>query len=127
MISKGGDTTLDSLLEFVRDSRGFDFTGYKRSSVQRRVAKRMADLGIECYDDYLDQLQLNSDEFVELFNTILINVTGFFRDPRSWEFYATAIVPSCSPPVRRMPRSGCGRRDVPPARRPIRWRWSSRV
>ena len=93
MIPRGSDTTLDSLLEFVRDTRGFDFTGYKRSSVQRRVAKRMADLGIERYEDYLDQLQLNSDEFVELFNTILINVTGFFRDPRSWEYYATSIIP----------------------------------
>jgi len=93
MIPKGDDTTLDSLLEFVRDSRGFDFTGYKRSSVQRRVAKRMSDLGIERYEDYLDQLQLNSDEFAELFDTILINVTSFFRDPRSWEFYATSVVP----------------------------------
>jgi two-component system, chemotaxis family, CheB/CheR fusion protein len=93
MIPEGREATLDAVLEFVRDTRGFDFTGYKRSSVQRRVAKRMSDLGIERYEDYLDRLQLNSDEFVELFNMILVNVTGFFRDPRSWEFYATTIIP----------------------------------
>ncbi|MBV8217308.1 MAG: hypothetical protein JO325_02500, partial [Solirubrobacterales bacterium] len=48
------DTTLDSLLNFVKETRGFDFTGYKRSTIQRRVAKRMAVVGAERYDDYVD-------------------------------------------------------------------------
>ena len=86
-------TSLDDLLEFIRDSRGFDFTGYKRSTIQRRVAKRMAELGIEHYEAYLDHLQLHSDEFVQLFNTLLINVTSFFRDPQTWEHLAAVIVP----------------------------------
>ncbi len=89
----GREATLDSLLEFVRDSRGFDFTGYKRSSIERRVTKRMTELGLERYEDYLDHLQLHADEFVELFNTLLINVTGFFRDPQTWEHLATTIAP----------------------------------
>ena len=75
------DTTLDELLEFVRDSRGFDFTGYKRSTIQRRVAKRMTTVGAERYDDYVDYLEFHAEEFAELFNTLLINTTGFFRDP----------------------------------------------
>ncbi|HUE25665.1 MAG TPA: CheR family methyltransferase [Solirubrobacteraceae bacterium] len=86
-------TTLDGLLEFVKETRGFDFTGYKRSSVERRVAKRMAEVGVDRYEDYIDYLELNSDEFVQLFNTILINVTGFFRDPQAWEYLAESIVP----------------------------------
>ncbi len=87
--------TLDTLLEFVKDARGFDFTGYKRSSVQRRVAKRMADVGIDAsrYDDYIDYLELHAEEFAELFNTILINVTGFFRDSQTWERLATEMLP----------------------------------
>ncbi len=85
--------SLDSLLEFIKESRGFDFTGYKRSSIQRRVAKRMAAVGVEGHEDYLDYLQLHSDEFAELFNTLLINVTGFFRDPQTWEYMATTVVP----------------------------------
>jgi two-component system CheB/CheR fusion protein len=87
------ETTLDGLLEFIRESRGFDFTGYKRSTIQRRVAKRMRELGIERYDDYIDHLQLHADEFAELFNTLLINVTSFFRDPQTWEHLADAVVP----------------------------------
>jgi two-component system CheB/CheR fusion protein len=86
-------TTLDSLLEFVKESRGFDFTGYKRSSVERRVAKRMHEVGVERYEEYIDYLQLHGEEFAELFNTILINVTGFFRDPPTWEYLSSAIIP----------------------------------
>jgi two-component system, chemotaxis family, CheB/CheR fusion protein len=85
--------TLDGLLEFVKETRGFDFTGYKRSSIERRVAKRMADVGVSRYEDYLDYLELHSEEFAELFNTILINVTSFFRDRPAWEFIATEVVP----------------------------------
>ena len=87
------DTTLDSLLEFVRETRGFDFTGYKRSTIQRRVAKRMAAVGAERYDDYVDYLELHAEEFAELFNALLINTTGFFRDPQTWEYLATEVVP----------------------------------
>ncbi len=85
--------TLDELLEFVKSTRGFDFTGYKRSSIERRVAKRMHEVGVESYDDYIDFLELNAAEFAELFNTLLINVTGFFRDPPTWEHLASEIVP----------------------------------
>ncbi|MGO9750300.1 MAG: CheR family methyltransferase [Solirubrobacteraceae bacterium] len=94
-MSEQGPATLETLLEFVKESRGFDFTGYKRSSVQRRVAKRMADVDIDPsrYDDYIDYLELHAEEFAELFNTILINVTGFFRDPQTWEHLAVEILP----------------------------------
>jgi two-component system CheB/CheR fusion protein len=85
--------SLDALLEFVHDSRGFDFTGYKRSTIQRRVAKRMAEVGCESYADYVDYLQLNADEFARLFNTLLINVTSFFRDAHTWEYLANDVVP----------------------------------
>jgi two-component system CheB/CheR fusion protein len=86
-------TTLETLLDFIKETRGFDFTGYKRSSIERRVAKRMAEIGVERYEDYLDYLQLHSEEFAELFNTILINVTSFFRDSPAWEHLASEVLP----------------------------------
>ena len=90
---RGGAITLEALLEFIKESRGFDFTGYKRSSIERRVAKRMGDVGVERYDDYLEYLELHSDEFAQLFDTILINVTSFFRDRPAWEYLATEVIP----------------------------------
>ncbi|MBV9534559.1 MAG: PAS domain-containing protein [Solirubrobacterales bacterium] len=92
-MARAAEVTLDSLLEFVNQARGFDFTGYKRPSIQRRVAKRMSEAGVESYDEYIDYLQVHPEEFASLFNTILINVTGFFRDPQTWEFLASGVVP----------------------------------
>jgi two-component system CheB/CheR fusion protein len=87
------DLSLEALLTFVKETRGFDFTGYKRSTIERRVAKRMATVGAERYDDYLDYLELHGEEFAELFNTLLVNTTGFFRDPQTWEYMADEVLP----------------------------------
>ena len=84
----------EEILHYLKETRGFDFTGYKRSSLMRRVDRRMNQVSIDSYVDYLDVLQANADEFVALFNTILINVTGFFRDAEAWDFLQTDIVPS---------------------------------
>ena len=87
------DSGLEDLLVFIRDSRGFDFTGYKRSTVARRIRKRMHEAGATDYTDYRDLLESSAEEFGHLFNTILINVTGFFRDPETWTFLQREIMP----------------------------------
>ncbi|HXV94163.1 MAG TPA: CheR family methyltransferase [Pseudonocardia sp.] len=87
------DPAFEALLEHLREMRGFDFTGYKRSSLTRRVDRRMAQVGVSGYGEYLEHLEVHPDEFTALFNTILINVTGFFRDPETWEYLRTAILP----------------------------------
>jgi two-component system CheB/CheR fusion protein len=83
----------ETLLEFLKLNRGFDFTGYKRSSLQRRIGKRMHEIGVESFADYQDHLEVHPAEFRELFNTICINVTGFFRDPAAWDHLAQDTVP----------------------------------
>ena len=83
----------EALLQFIRRSRGFDFTGYKRTTLTRRFVKRMQTLGLERFSDYQDHLQVYPEEFVYLFNTILINVTSFYRDRPAWEALASEIVP----------------------------------
>jgi two-component system, chemotaxis family, CheB/CheR fusion protein len=81
------------LLEHLKVSRGFDFSGYKVSSLMRRMQKRMQQVGIASYSDYIDYLEVHQDEFPPLFNTILINVTSFFRDPLAWQVVAERIIP----------------------------------
>src|SRR6476620_4463960 len=73
------------LLDYLKATRGFDFSGYKLSSLIRRVQKRMHQIGVASYSDYIDYLEVHPDEFLPLFNTVLINVTGFFRDPQAWQ------------------------------------------
>jgi len=82
------------LLDHLKRARGFDFTGYKRASLERRVRRRMEDVGVEDFLDYVDHLEVHPDEFNFLFNTILINVTGFFRDPDAWEYLRDDVVPA---------------------------------
>lgn len=81
-------------MRYVRDARGFDFTGYKRTSLMRRVRHRMDQAGFSTFEEYLDTLQASADEFAALFNTILINVTSFFRDPPAWEYVRDEVVPA---------------------------------
>jgi two-component system CheB/CheR fusion protein len=87
------DVAFESLLEYLRDNRGFDFAGYKRSSLERRIRRRMDEVGIERFDEYQDHLEVAPDEFTELFDTILINVTGFFRDKPAWDYVAAEVIP----------------------------------
>lgn len=93
-MSDDTDDAFEAVLHYLRDTRGFDFTGYKRASLMRRVRHRMEQVGVESFDEYLDTLQASSDEFAALFNTILINVTDFFRDPDAWDFIRSEVVPA---------------------------------
>jgi two-component system CheB/CheR fusion protein len=59
----------------------------------RRIQKRMQLVDVSAYSDYIDYLEVHPEEFTQLFNTILINVTSFFRDPPAWDFLSREIVP----------------------------------
>ena len=92
-MSNSEEKQFESLLFYLQQNRGFDFTGYKRPSLMRRVTRRMQITGVENFADYTDYLEVHPDEFSQLFNTILINVTSFFRDPAAWKFLADTVVP----------------------------------
>jgi two-component system CheB/CheR fusion protein len=93
MTANDQTSIFEALLEYLRRSRGFDFIGYKRSSLQRRVTKRMQVHQINNFGEYLEYLKAHPEEFPALFNTILINVTSFFRDLTAWEHLATDTLP----------------------------------
>jgi two-component system CheB/CheR fusion protein len=86
------DPDLEALLEYLKANRGFDFTGYKRPSLMRRITKCMQGVGVEGFGEYQDYLEVHPEEFAALFNTILINVTSFFRDPPAWDYLAGEVV-----------------------------------
>jgi two-component system CheB/CheR fusion protein len=91
---RSGERVVDSSpAACVKLSRGFDYTGYKRQSLMRRFEKRMQVVGVTDFDAYRAYLDEHPDEYIELFNTILINVTGFFRDPPAWEYVAKEVIP----------------------------------
>jgi two-component system, chemotaxis family, CheB/CheR fusion protein len=87
------DPAFEELLDFVRDSRGFDYSGYRRPTLVRRVQRRMDAVGAATYAEYRHHVEENPEEFAELFNAILINVTGFFRDAEAWELVQHDVIP----------------------------------
>jgi two-component system, chemotaxis family, CheB/CheR fusion protein len=82
-----------ALLDKLSARHNFDFREYKVGSLARRIRMRMAQVHIDSFANYSVFLDANPDEYVELFNTILINVTGFFRDFDAWKALEQDIVP----------------------------------
>jgi two-component system CheB/CheR fusion protein len=87
------DPAFEALLQYLKRTRGFDFTGYKRPSLIRLTRKRMQRVAIETFADYLDYLEANPLELNHLFDALLLNVTTFFRDSSAWDFLAEDIIP----------------------------------
>jgi two-component system, chemotaxis family, CheB/CheR fusion protein len=87
------DITLKELLQELAEQRGFDFRGYKPTTLERRLRRRMFQLNLGSYSDYREYLEKNPKELNELLNTILINVTEFFRDPAAWEILRQNLLP----------------------------------
>ncbi|MBK9516857.1 MAG: PAS domain-containing protein [Anaeromyxobacter sp.] len=76
---------LDRVLATLRTATGRDFSRYKRSSVARRVERRMAANAIGDLEVYARHLREHPAEVKTLFQDLLINVTGFFRDPQAFQ------------------------------------------
>src|SRR5438270_12901110 len=93
MSSAESSGQIDELLELLKRSRGFDFSGYKRASLIRRIQKRLHAVGAGSYADYMKLLEREPGEYDQLFNTVFINVTDFFRDGAPWDFLATHVMP----------------------------------
>jgi two-component system, chemotaxis family, CheB/CheR fusion protein len=81
------------IIAHVHTRTGHDFSQYKRSTLLRRIQRRMQIYGVSTLELYLDTLRQNASEATALFNDILIGVTSFFRDRESWEKLATQVIP----------------------------------
>ncbi len=92
-MSNEPDPRFEELLEYLANTRGLDFTAYKRSTVMRRTRVRMENLHIDSFDAYKDRLEADPGEFGRLLDTLLINVTAFYRDPDAWEYLQREVVP----------------------------------
>jgi two-component system CheB/CheR fusion protein len=81
------------LLDHLHRTRGLDLSGYKRVGLLRRLTKRMRIVGVDGFGDYVRYLESHPTELTGLLDTLLINVTAFFRDELPWEFLRTEIIP----------------------------------
>jgi two-component system CheB/CheR fusion protein len=90
---KVGETNLRKILSFIHAQTGIDFTGYKQSTVVRRIERRIGIAQLSGPSDYLEFLQQSEQEIVALGHDLLINVTRFFRDGEVFGVLRDEILP----------------------------------
>src|SRR5512133_1144184 len=87
------DGFLDKVIVLLRNQTGHDFSFYKRSTILRRVERRMGLHQLPHVSEYLRYLRENPDESELLFNELLIGVTSFFRDSSVWNQLKNEVLP----------------------------------
>ncbi|MFL6688820.1 MAG: chemotaxis protein CheB [Alphaproteobacteria bacterium] len=92
-IAIGGEDALRRILAHLRVRTGHDFSHYKRSTVLRRIARRMQVTRKDNFEHYFTHLRESADEAQLLLADLLISVTTFFRDSQSFESLAKNAVP----------------------------------
>lgn len=75
---------LEQIIFLLHQYSGNDFDGYKKTTLRRRIDRRMGVLQIDRLQTYADYLDGTPQELTLLFNELLIGVTSFFRDPEQW-------------------------------------------
>ena len=84
---------LTQILATLRSRTGHDFSQYKKSTVIRRIERRMSQHEIQDTGVYARYLKEHPAEVQLLFKELLINVTSFFRDPEAFETLRTSVLP----------------------------------
>lgn len=77
----------------LRAQTGHDFSQYKTSTIQRRIARRMAVHQLDSGEEYARFLSRTPAEVEALFRDLLIGVTGFFRDPDAFRVLEQEVIP----------------------------------
>ncbi|MGA2764294.1 MAG: chemotaxis protein CheB [Spirochaetia bacterium] len=76
---------MQKIFSIIRLRTKRDFSGYKLSTLNRRIERRMSVNRIETLSEYTRFLTDNPRETEALFKDLLINVTQFFRDPPAFD------------------------------------------
>jgi two-component system CheB/CheR fusion protein len=84
---------LDPVFHTLRTTTGVDFAHYKRTTIGRRIRRRMALRGIDRLDAYIRVLHDEPAEAQALYQDLLIRVTTFFRDPAAFQALQESVFP----------------------------------
>ena len=85
------ERALQKIFMLIRNRTSHDFSYYKENTVYRRISRRMNIHQIENIQTYLRYLQENPHEIDILFKELLINVTSFFRDEKSFDSFKNSL------------------------------------
>ena len=84
---------IQSILNYLKQKRGFDFSGCRPSMVERRLEKRLLLTKCKNLNEYHNYLQGQADELDQLIDILTINVSRFFRNTLTFEYLSDRILP----------------------------------
>src|SRR5262249_45744978 len=93
-VSADGEDAINEILQLLRSTSSVDFSQYKRTTINRRIRRRMALIGTDSFSNYLDFLRRNPPELEQLYQDFLIRVTRFFRDEEVFEALKQTVFPA---------------------------------
>ncbi len=96
-------SALMKVLLLLRNGFGVDFSLYKPSTIQRRLARRVVLKKFHTLEAYADFVEGNAAELGALYADMLINVTSFFRNPEAFEALKRIVFPKLMTPGREEP------------------------
>ncbi|WP_078118962.1 chemotaxis protein CheB [Thiosocius teredinicola] len=83
---------IGELCKSLSATTGHDFAGYKKTTVSRRIERRMQILNIGDAGEYVERVRSDANEVDLLFRDLLINVTRFFRDPEYFDVLDQTVI-----------------------------------
>jgi len=92
-VVESDSAVLDLLLEKVYRDGGRDFREYKRSTIMRRLERRLHATGSKTCLDYMQFLDAHPEEYQRLADDLTIKVSGFFRNRYAFEQVARLVLP----------------------------------
>ena len=92
-VTEHQEAVLDVLLEKVYRDSGYDFRGYRRGTVTRRLGRRMLTTGVKTYFDYMCFLDSHPEEYERFADYLTIKVSSFFRSPYTFKQVAALVIP----------------------------------
>ena len=88
------NTNLEKIIILINTKTGHDFSNYKKSTMMRRIERRINVHQLGKIEKYIQFLQENPNEIDFLFKELLIGVTSFFRNPAVWQKLKDTVLPS---------------------------------
>ncbi|WP_316931122.1 CheR family methyltransferase [Flavobacterium subsaxonicum] len=102
------DRELEVLINEVFEYYGFDFSGYSRASLKRRVDRLLHLDGFRNFTELLSKVRSEPAYFKHMVEEITVNVTEMFRDPLFYNVLRTEILPIIgTKPFIRIWHAGC--------------------
>ncbi len=86
-------SAMQCAFRLLKEAYGIDFSCYKAGTIQRRISRRQALLGINTTEAYIDKVEQDSKELEKLHQDLLISVTRFFRDQEAFDQLSKEVIP----------------------------------